>query len=250
LIKSPKQLSKFIFYMLGRRPDEFGLIIPDDGYVRIKDVLKAVSEEDGWKYVRRSHLEEIAITIADPPIEIKDNFIRATRRENLPGHAPVENPPKLLYTCVREKAYPVVLEKGIRPWNHPNVVLSSSRNMAERIGKRFDRKPVVLTVHTAKSAASGIRFHGAGEQLYLCGTIPPECFSGPPLPKPKPEPKKDPLSGAPRDHRGAGSFEIDPSGGFFPQKQGGRKTRRDKNKTAKERAIKQRRRRKRKMWEP
>ena len=42
LQRSPKQLAKLIDYILSRRPDEFGLVPDKDGYVKIKDLLKAV----------------------------------------------------------------------------------------------------------------------------------------------------------------------------------------------------------------
>ena len=36
--RSPKQLAKFLNYVLGRRPDEFGLVMDKDGFVKIKDL--------------------------------------------------------------------------------------------------------------------------------------------------------------------------------------------------------------------
>ena len=53
------KLEKLLTYILGRRPDEFGLVPGPDGYVKIKDLLKALSEEPGWRHVRRSHLREV-----------------------------------------------------------------------------------------------------------------------------------------------------------------------------------------------
>ena len=43
---SPKQLAKFLNYVLGRRPDEFGLVTDKEGFVKIKDLIKATSEEE------------------------------------------------------------------------------------------------------------------------------------------------------------------------------------------------------------
>ena len=104
--RTVKQLSKFISYVLGRKPYEFGLVPEHDGFVKIKELLKAFCEEDGLKYVRRSHINEIIMTFPDPPIEIKDNLIRAKNRDKLPEHTLAQNLPKLLFTCVRRKAYP------------------------------------------------------------------------------------------------------------------------------------------------
>lgn len=191
--KSPKKLSKFISYILGHRPDEFGLVPDPDGFVKIKELLKAICEEDGWKYVRKSHIHEILITLPKPPIEIKDNVIRAKNREKLPKQIPVHHPPKILHTCVRRKAYPFLITKGISPRGHEHVILSSGKEMAERMGKRIDQLPVLLTVSTRKAQDKGVEFYRTGGSLFLAGFIPPGSFTGPPLPKEKPEEKK-------RDH--------------------------------------------------
>jgi len=189
-LKSPKQLAKFISYMLGRRPDEFGLVPDTEGFVKIKELLKAICEEDGLRYVRRFHIDEILITLPDPPIEISDNLVRAKFREHLPERIPESNPPKLLYTCIRRKAYPFVMDKGISPIGRRHVILSSEKKLAEKMGKRIDQIPVLLTVQTQKSCNNGVIFLQAGDLLFIADTIPVGCFTGPPLPKEKPEPKK------------------------------------------------------------
>jgi len=182
-LKSLKQLSKFLSYILGHKPTEFGLVPDRDGFVKIKEFLKAVREEDGLKYIRRSDIDEILITIFNPPIEIKDNYIRAKHRDNLPRHDPAQTLPKLLYTCVRRKAYPFVLDKGILSMGFSHVILSSNSEMAERIGKRKDRMPVLLTVQTRKSLEKGTLFYEVGDTLFLAESIRTGCFTGPPLPK-------------------------------------------------------------------
>ncbi len=55
--KNVRQLEKFLFYVLGKRPDEFGLVPDSEGYVRTRELLRAVSEEDGYRYVRESHIK-------------------------------------------------------------------------------------------------------------------------------------------------------------------------------------------------
>ncbi|MBW2250831.1 MAG: RNA 2'-phosphotransferase [Deltaproteobacteria bacterium] len=183
--KSPKQLSKFISYVLGRKPGEFGLVPDDNGYIKIKEFLKAICEEDGFRYVRRSHIDEILISLTNPPIEIHNNHIRAKFRDGLPNQKQTQNLPKLLYTCARRKAYPEVLVKGIFPMDFKKVILSSTPDMAERIGKRKDQFPVLLTVQTQKSIQQGIIFYEAGETLFIAESIHTGCFTGPPLPKQK-----------------------------------------------------------------
>ncbi len=180
-----KRLSKLISYILGHKPADFGLVPDRDGFVKIKEFLKAVCEEKGLRYIRRSHIDEILITLSHPPVEIKDNYIRATDRDKLPENNPAQTLPKLLYTCVRRKAYPFVLDKGIFPMGFGHVILSSVPEMAERMGKRKDQMPVLLTVQTRKSLEKGTLFYEAGDTLYLADSIQTDCFTGPALPKQK-----------------------------------------------------------------
>ena len=204
--RSPKNLAKLLAYILGRKPDEFGLVPDSRGYVRIKDLLKAIHEEEGWRWVRRTHLDEIRLTLADPPFEISEQLIRARNRGHLPAINGKPELPKLLYTCVRTKAYPHVREKGIAPLSHPQVILSSDSKMARRIGLRIDPDPVLLTIQVQASQKQGVLFYQAGEKLFLADTIPAECFTGPPPPKEKPDiPKKEDLSPATRS-KTPGSF--------------------------------------------
>ena len=202
------QLAKNLAYVLGRRPDEFGLVPDPDGFVRIKDLLKALSEENEFRYVRRGHIEEIAIALHDAPIEILADRARARDRSHLSSHTPAEKLPRLLYTCVRRKAYPVVLEKGIFFDGRPFVVLSSDRGMAERIGRRSDPSPVLLTVTVQQARDAGVQFFSAGGALFLAEKIPTGCFAGPPPPKVQETPP-------PREARNASAASIHP-GSFFP----------------------------------
>jgi len=187
-LRNLKKLANFILYILGRRPDEFGLVPDNQGFVKIKSLLSAVNEEEGFKYVRRFHIDDIISSLPDFPLETADSLIRVKNFHNLPKQAIAVNPPKLLYACVRKKAYPFVLEKGIHPAGGEKVLLSSTEEMAEKIGKRFDHSPVLLTVHVRKAIDAGVLFYTSGE-LYCSDIIPPSCFTGPPPPKQKEESK-------------------------------------------------------------
>jgi putative RNA 2'-phosphotransferase len=207
--RSAKQLAKFLSYILERRPDEFGLVADDNGYFRIKEVLKAINEEEGWRHIRRSHLNEVLLSLSNPSFEISEPFIRGVNREQLAARRAVDHLPKLLYICVRQKAHAVAMEKGLYPSGSPKIVLSSDRELALRLGKRIDSEPVVLSVHAEKSLKEGVIYHQAGQNLFVTDFIPPSCLMGPPLPKEKPEAAKPaPLAEA-EPQRLPGSFFLE-----------------------------------------
>ncbi|MGD9368024.1 MAG: RNA 2'-phosphotransferase [Desulfobacteraceae bacterium] len=184
--KHVQKLAKFITYVLGRRPDEFGLVPDEQGYVRIKELIKSLNEEEGWRHIRQAHLNEIGVTATPCPIEIQGNRVRASSRSQLPKISVVPELPKLLYTAVRRRAYPSAVEKGIQTAEREYLVLCANTKMAERIGKRRDNHPVILTVQVSSALDAGTRFYQYGENLYLADTIFPNTFTGPALPKEKP----------------------------------------------------------------
>jgi putative RNA 2'-phosphotransferase len=208
-VHTPIQLAKLIAYILERRPDEFGLVLDADGFIKVKELLKALHEEQDWKHVRRSHLDEILITFSDPPFELLNNFIRANQRQHLPKLEHASALPKLLFTCIRRKAYSHVSAKGIYPTIYPRVILSAYRDLAERMGRRLDPHPILLTVQVQPSRQKGIVYYQAGESLFLADFIPPDCFQGPPLPKEKPPVKKAAQTERPAEPKMPGSYFID-----------------------------------------
>ena len=89
------------------------------------------------------------------------------------------------------------------------VILSSSSDMALRMGRRKDAQPVLLTVNVQKMLEQGAVFQQLGRNLYLTEYVPVGCFSCPPLAKQRPKPQKE-ESPAPADlQKTPGAFLLD-----------------------------------------
>lgn len=253
-----RQLAKFLSYILGRHPDEFGLVTDVDGYVKIKDLLKALSEEEGWRHVRQAHLNEIVLTIPDAPIEVANDRIRAGDREHLPRPFTPDKLPKLLYTCVRPKAHPVVLEHGVSPIGGlPDVVMATEAALAMRMGRRYDASPLPLTVQTDWAVERGVVFRQFGDRLFLSDYLPVGAFIAPPLPKelaerPKKERAKKDGSKAPNSAnipaapKTPGSFVLEVMDPDEKKKAIARKKRKEKMRDKEKRRIQKQ---KRKQWD-
>jgi putative RNA 2'-phosphotransferase len=196
-------------YVLGRRPDEFGLVPDQEGFVRIKDLIKAISEEPGWGYVRRSHIHEVLFTSSDNPFVVEKDRIKTAGSDDIVRSVLGVVPPKLLYHCVRRKAYPVVSEKGVSPMGQHQVFLATTQDMALRMGKRRDPKPVMLTIQAQRAAEAGVSFSRQGEFIHIVDHVPVGYFSGPPLPKEKKEVPKPKKETTPAQDALAGSFTLD-----------------------------------------
>lgn len=204
------KLSKLLVYILGRQPDEFGLFTDEKGYVKIKDLMKALAEESGWRHVRLDHIREAVYTTRSPAIEIDDNRIRARDRSRLPLPEIAKRLPTLLYYPVRRRAHPVILEKGLPSANAKNrIVLVDDMALAKRLGRRIDPSPVILTVHSDKACENGATIWRFGNQLFLSDCLPLGSLSGPPLPKHKPDSMKIKTAEPQPPSKTPGSYLLD-----------------------------------------
>jgi len=182
-----ERLSKLLSYILRHRPDEYGLVLDAEGYVPLKELIQALHEEEGWSFVRVDHLQEIALTSDRVRFEMEGGRIRATYGHSLPIKIEYERaePPNTLFHGTRRRAYPVILEQGLRPMGRQYVHLATTRELALRIGKRRDPEPVLLEVHALRAHEEGIPFYRANELIFLVDSLPPQYLSGPPLSKVK-----------------------------------------------------------------
>jgi len=241
-----KELGKLIEYILFHRPDEFGLFLDDDDSLPTKELMWALHEETGWKHIRLGHLKELAYSGLEFAFTLEETKIRPKREVTKTASDTL--PPRLLFFAARRKAYPVILKHGLRPGSRPYVPLATTEEIALRIGKRRDPKPVLLTVHAAQAHDSGHPFFTCGDLLYLVKTLPAPFLSGPPLREPPPSrkiPKKEPPKPLKLEvPEMTGSFLLDPERDPDPMRRQRRKREKEqKRQRTKERRDKRQRRR-------
>jgi len=205
-----------LVYILGHRPDEFGLVPDHEGFIPFKELLQAIHEEEGWRYVRRSHINEVLLGRDRSLFESEGERIRSVERRWEPDlHTPAQFLPKILFTAVRRRAHPVVMERGLRAVEDKYLVLTPVREMALRFGRRRDQAPVLLEILSEAAKEKRVLFFSFGD-LFLSPEIPAEFISGPPLPKDllerrkeKGKEKEKPVKGLPTPS--PGTFTLDPS---------------------------------------
>ncbi len=176
-------------YMLGRNPAEFGLVPDAQGFVRLRELLQALHEEEGFRHVREADLRALPLCHPSADIEIEENRIRCRSRTPCPAkEGPPAEPPRLLYAAIRRRAWPFVHQKGLASERQAPTILCIDRDFALRLGRRIDPEPVLLTVDVRKAVAAGVHFLPVGERLFQAASLPPSCLSGPPLPEKPPSP--------------------------------------------------------------
>jgi putative RNA 2'-phosphotransferase len=196
-------LNKLISYILQHRPDEFGLVLDEEGFVSLKELQQAVTEEEGWSYVRHSHIIEAIYSGDREQFELTDDRIRDALFAPMP-YEPV-SPPKMLYQGIRRRAYPHILQQGLVPQGRAYCILVTSPELALRMGRRRDHDPLLVEIQAQRACENRVIFYQANPLIYLTKYIPPSYIMGPPvskvLPEPKPAGKKPPEKRMPERER-------------------------------------------------
>ena len=176
-----EKLGRLLLYILGHRPDEFGLVPDRNGFVRFKELLQAIHEEEDWHFVRQSHINEVLLGKDRRLFEYNDKGISVLERRWQMITEPVgQNLPRVLFTAIRRKAHPVVMEKGLKSNEDRYLILSADKEMALRIGRRRDQKPVLLKILASAADKDGVLFYSF-LNLFLSPQITAEFIDGPPV---------------------------------------------------------------------
>lgn len=195
-----ESLARMLTYILCHRPDEFGLVLTDDGFIPVKHLLQTLVAEPGWGFVRRHHLDQLVGLISPPAFEIVGEQIRALTPEPARlRREPGEPTPALLYVAIPPKAHAKVWEEGLKTPPDRELILSTTKDTAVKLGRRRAPHPIVVTVQAQIAASRGISLTGYGEGLYLAPALPRDLLQLPTPPqvpdKPKPEKPRPPTPG-------------------------------------------------------
>lgn len=209
-MKLPRQLetlAKMLAYILGHRPDEFGLVLDADGFVPLKQLQQALIHEPGWGFVRRLHLDQVVLLMQPSAFEVVADNIRCLKPGPLPQRRPGEAPPPLLYLAIPPKAHERVWQEGLKAPVSGELLLARTKETALKLGKRRAPAPILVTLQAQAAAQTGIEFTGYGEDFFLTQSLPRDFLQMPaPLVQEEKKPKVPKAAPAPPT---PGSFLID-----------------------------------------
>lgn len=164
--------------------------------------------------MRRSNINEALLGKDRRLFQPEDRRVRVLeRRWRLDLDHPSQALPKVVFMAVRTRAHPVVIEKGLRSDEGRYLVLSPDEDMALRMGRRRDQRPVLLKILAAAAEKEDVLFFPFGS-LFLSRQIPARFISGPPVSKEikesrrDMETRKDKAELVPHDFT-AGTFSLD-----------------------------------------
>lgn len=169
------RISRLMSLMLRHKPEQFALALDAEGYVPLADVVSAVRKsfpDAGIEDVRRV-VETIEPDKARFSISGQD--IRANYGHSLIERVaqPLVVPPEVLLHGTSEEVVSRIRREGICPMRRQYVHLTTSRDLAARIGGRHGRA-CVLQIDALRASRGGVAFYRANDAFWLADFVPPE----------------------------------------------------------------------------
>ncbi|OOY18940.1 RNA--NAD 2'-phosphotransferase [Thioclava sp. DLFJ5-1] len=163
--------SKFLARVLRHAPDEIGLSLGEQGWVRVEELLRAMKK--AGRPLTRSQLEEIVATNDKSRFTLRGEMIRAAQ-----GHSvdvdlglPALEPPETLYHGTASRNLDAIFATGLVSGRRRQVHLSPDPATASRVGERHG-KPTVLRVDAGRMHADGYAFYRADNGVWLTDEVP------------------------------------------------------------------------------
>ena len=176
--KQQVRISKLLALILRHEPHVFGLVLDPEGYVELEAVLHAVRSKSPT--TTRADLERV-VAENEPEkrrFQIEGDSIRANYGHSLSTriyHDVVEPPAQLLHGT-NTKAVSQILKEGLLPKKRQYVHLTTSTEIATKVGARRGSHCLIL-IDAAAAHANGVKFYRANEAFWLADAIPAHYLS-------------------------------------------------------------------------
>lgn len=174
--KKRDKCSKFMSLILRHKPQEFGVVLDEEGYCPIDDLLMVFQSDDYWKEATKEDVLQIIGECPKQRYEMKGKMVRARY-----GHSAqkidyeMSKPPAFLFHGTYEGAVDSIFREGLKKMNRKYVHLSETTHFASLAGKRRGSF-VLLKVDCSMAYLLGVNFYYAGNEVWLSDDIPDSCI--------------------------------------------------------------------------
>jgi putative RNA 2'-phosphotransferase len=170
-----QQRSKYHSLVLRHRPEVIGIELDANGWVEVEVLLSALAQHQ--KGLTRRELIELVETNDKQRFAFSKNGVRIRASQGHSkdidlGYTP-EAPPDVLYHGTADRNLASIQEKGLVKGNRHHVHLSTNRDTATAVGKRYGR-PMIVEVDAKGMHTAGHAFFVSENGVWLTDRLPPE----------------------------------------------------------------------------
>jgi len=167
------KISRTISYALRHHPDDFELVLDDEGWVSVPALLTALGERNH----EQTTVEDIVAIMAQSDkqrFEMRDGMIRAYYGHSIPQKVLRELaiPPATLFHGTTQEAAKAIEVEGLKPMGRQYVHLSDEEATARTVALRRTSHPVILRINALQAHEHGIKFYYGNDMVWLADSIP------------------------------------------------------------------------------
>jgi putative RNA 2'-phosphotransferase len=174
-------LSRAVSHALRHEPWLYELELDDAGWVTTDALLAAMrAERPAWSSLNAADLAQMIAQSDKNRHELKDGRIRALYGHSTPQKLLKEPamPPEILYHGTSPEAAERIKADGLKPMSRQYVHLSVNTEIAEQVGRRKAKAPIILLVNAGQAHASGIAFYHGNDRVWLADSVPSAFIDG------------------------------------------------------------------------
>ena len=175
------QLSKTVSHALRHEPWLYELELDDEGWVPVEALLSALrTEKPKWAELCEADLAEMIERSDKKRHELRAGKIRALYGHSVPEKLCKEaaQPPAVLYHGTAPELAAKIKAEGLKPMGRQYVHLSVDTEIAQQVGQRKARQPVILMVKALEAWQAGVKFYAGNDRVWLADSVPSSFISG------------------------------------------------------------------------
>ncbi len=164
-----KDISKYLSYILRHKPDIIGLVLDENGWANIDELIVKtkefeLTEELIFKIVQENDKQRFMI---------QNNKIRANQGHsiNIDLNLKPMLPLDILYHGTASKHVDAIMREGIKSMRRQYVHLSNDIETATKVGSRHG-EPIILKIDTMQMYKDGYEFYLSANGVWLTKTVP------------------------------------------------------------------------------
>jgi len=171
------KISKLMAYILRHSPEEFGLEPDREGFVPVKELVKALKSV--YPEVTEEFVREIVSRDSKGRYEIRDDKIRARYGHSFPVYLNhrEDTESHFLYHGTPKRNLSSIMNEGLKPMGRQFVHLTTSKSEALETGRRHGGDVVLLVIDAECLRKRGLKVYGAGKNVRITEKVPPECIT-------------------------------------------------------------------------